>query len=509
MLRAFTRISSFFSQWLAEVLRQPWLMVSLVIGPFLILLAFGEGESIGAPRPRTILVQPPNQGQQGNFAVSPKELSQFLEVLGTTSNVQQAQESLVDGSADLVVVLPGDPTQAVQQGKRAHIHVFTNEIDPIKKSYQDAYIRQQVATLNQETVQKTIADAQQQVGQVHSLVGQAEQYLQVLQSAQSDLGGYRAQLGQLRDRVDSLDASLGQASTVVLASPLAVLPQLQQPLDQLRQLRTSVDNLKSTVDQLNSQLNDSAGNGALPSAGQLAQIRSNLQQIDAAATQFKAVPADVLSAPFELDLKNVAPFVPTAIGFYAPAVLALLLQHLGVTLGALSMSRVRLLGLMELFQTSPVKPLEVVLGNYLSYFVLCAVAGGLLALLLFFALGVPIFGSLGVFVGMLALLIFCSLGIGLVVSLISSSEQQAAQIAMLVLIASVFFSGFLVALDTIDWPVRAISYALPATYAIRTLQDVMLRGVLRTPGDIVTVAGIGVVLFIITVLLLRREFRAR
>jgi ABC-2 type transport system permease protein len=208
-------------------------------------------------------------------------------------------------------------------------------------------------------------------------------------------------------------------------------------------------------------------------------------------------------------LKNVAPFVPTAIGFYAPAVLALLLQHLAVTLGALSMTRVRLLGLMELFQTSPVKPSEVAIGNYLSYGVLCAVAGVLLVALLTLVLGVPIFGSLTIFFGMLALLILCSLGIGFIISMISASEQQAAQIAMLVLIASVFFSGFLVSLDTIVWPVRAVSYALPATYAIRTLQDVMLRGVLRTPNDIIVLGALSILFFIITLLLFRREFRAR
>jgi ABC-2 type transport system permease protein len=208
-------------------------------------------------------------------------------------------------------------------------------------------------------------------------------------------------------------------------------------------------------------------------------------------------------------LKNVAPFVPTAIGFYAPAVLVLLLQHLAVTLGALSMTRVRLLGLMELFKTAPVKPAEVAIGNYLSYSVLCAVAGGLLVLLLTLGLGVPVFGSLTVFIGMLALLVLCSLGIGFVISMVSTSEQQAAQIAMLVLIASVFFSGFLVSMDTIVWPVRAVSYALPATYAIRTLQDVMLRGVLRTPGDIAVLGAFSLLFFIVTLLLFRREFRAR
>jgi ABC-2 type transport system permease protein len=508
VLRSFIRITSFFSQWLAEVVRQPWLMVSLVVGPFLILLLFGEGENIGAPKPRAVLVTPSGQGAGATLAVSPQELSQYLIIVGTTTNVQQAQAALVNGSADIVVVLPGDPTQILAQGKHAQVQVLTNEIDPVRQSYADAYIQQQVSALNQQAVQKTIADAQGQMGQIQNFSSQAQQYLQLFQSTQTEIGTYRSEVQQLRTQVDSLDTSITQASAAVAASPLAGIPIVQQPIAQLQQIKTSLDGLKTTLDQVNTQLGStSSATSATPD--QLNQIRTNLAQLDTTVAQFKRIPPDVLSAPFTLSLKNVAPFVPTAIGFYAPAVLVLLLQHLAVTLGALSMTRVRLLGLMELFQTAPVKTAEVVIGNYLSYGVLCAVTGGMLVLLLTLGLGVPVFGSLSIFLGMLALLVLCSLGIGFIISMLSSSEQQAAQIAMLVLIASVFFSGFLVSLDTIVWPVRAVSYALPATYAIRTLQDVMLRGVLRTPGDVAVLGAFSLLFFLATLLLFRREFRAR
>ena len=49
MGRSVTRTLSFFTQWAAEVWRQPWLMAVLVLGPFLILFLFGYGESVGAP----------------------------------------------------------------------------------------------------------------------------------------------------------------------------------------------------------------------------------------------------------------------------------------------------------------------------------------------------------------------------------------------------------------------------------------------------------------------------
>lgn len=509
MRKSLTRIFSFFNQWMAEVLRQPWLMVSLVIGPFLILLLFGEGEAIGAPRPRTVLVTPAGQTSDSALSIAPKELSQYLDIVGSTSNEQQARAALVAGTADLVVVLPADPTQTLAQGKHAQVQVLTNEIDPVRESYANAYIAQELNVLNEQTVQKTIAQVQGQLGQVHSFVTQAQQFIQELQQVQSQITSYRSEVRTLSSQIDALDNSIGQAGTSLSNSPLAAVGFMRQPLSQLQQIKSELDGLKGTLSQVDSQLaSASSGIGGV-TPQQLTRMRQQLTQLDATATQFKSVPPDVLAAPFTLDLQNVAPFTPTAIGFYAPAVLVLLLQHLAVTLGALSMTRVRLLGLMELFKTAPVKPSEVTIGNYLSYGLLCIVAGGLLVALLVLALGVPVFGSLYAFFGMLLLLIFCALGVGFFISMISSSEQQAAQIAMLVLIASVFFSGFLVSLDTIVWPVRAVSYLLPATYAIRTLQDVMLRGVLRTPGDFGVLGAFGVIFFVLTLLLFRREFRPR
>ncbi len=47
---------------------------------------------------------------------------------------------------------------------------------------------------------------------------------------------------------------------------------------------------------------------------------------------------------------------------------------------------------------------------------------------------------------------------------------------MLLLIASGFFAGFLSPLGEMTQPAVGISYLLPATYGIRSLQDVMIRG---------------------------------
>jgi ABC-type multidrug transport system permease subunit len=44
------------------------------------------------------------------------------------------------------------------------------------------------------------------------------------------------------------------------------------------------------------------------------------------------------------------------------------------------------------------------------------------------------------------------------------------------LLASVFFSGFVLAISEFSEPVRTLAFLLPVTHGIRLMQDIMLRG---------------------------------
>jgi len=504
LLRTLSRVSSFYVKWLAEIVRQPVLMLTLIVGPFLVLLAFGEGVKLGAPEPATVIVTQPN-ATGAKIEPLPDELGQHLKIVITTEDEAQARRLLVDGDADLVAVLPSDPLTAVERGEHATVRVLTNDIDPVRRAYTRTYLREQVATLNQRTIEKAIRDAQASAAQVHLSVAQARQSVAVLRTAGGDPAATRRELRALKAVTDTLPASGTQAALAAGGAGF-VIPGLNESNDG-REIARSADTLKRTVDTLDARA--ASGNTSAPSQQELAQIDSGLLELDRAATAIERIPPEVLSAPFNAELENVAPFVPTYIGFYAPAVLALLMQHLAITLGALSMARVRLLGLLELLQVAPVRPREVVIGNYLSYGSLCLFAGAALLAALVFGLGVPVFGSWLLVGATLGLLMLCALGIGFIISLWSNSEQQAVQVSMLVLIATVFFSGFIVPQDTLAWPVRGIAYLLPATYAIRALQDIMLRGILREPLDLIVLGSVAAACFLLTVQLFRREFRAK
>ena len=113
-------------------------------------------------------------------------------------------------------------------------------------------------------------------------------------------------------------------------------------------------------------------------------------------------------------------------------------------------------------------------------------------------------GGWPLFAGIVLLLTFASLGVGLLISLIADSERQAVQLSMLVLLASVFFSGFVLPVtDFAPWA-QYLAYALPVTHGIATLQEHMLRGVVTDTWMLGVLAAIGLGLYVVSLLRLRR-----
>ena len=216
---------------------------------------------------------------------------------------------------------------------------------------------------------------------------------------------------------------------------------------------------------------------------------------------------DVIAEPTTATTRNVAPTEPSVVNFFGPAVLALVIQHLAITLSALSMVRERLSGQIDLFRVAPVNALEVLTGKYVAFALLSLLVTAVVGALMILVLNVPLLSGYLMALLIVLLLTFASLGVGLLISLVADSERMAVQLAMLVLLASVFFSGFVLPVQDFIGPVQYLSYALPVTHGIALLQDAMLRGTVTEPWMIGALAGIGVVLYLVSLLRMRTILR--
>ena len=184
------------------------------------------------------------------------------------------------------------------------------------------------------------------------------------------------------------------------------------------------------------------------------------------------------------------------IDFYVPGVIALLLQHMAVTLAALAIVRERNGGTIELFRAAPLSALETLLGKLVSFLILTAVLAAILTALIILGLKTPMLGTWVSYVAVVLALLFTSLSLGFALSVISQTDSQAVQFSMIVLLASIFFSGFFIALHRLIGAVHVVSWLLPATYGTKLLQDVMLRGQLPQPLLLVGLLCLGLILFL-------------
>jgi len=102
------------------------------------------------------------------------------------------------------------------------------------------------------------------------------------------------------------------------------------------------------------------------------------------------------------------------------------------------------------------------------------------------------------------LLIAASLGLGLLVAALSDSEPQAVQLSLLLLLGSVFFSGFVLAISEFSEPIRTLIYALPVANGIRLFGDFMFRGQTVAFWQVWVLVGLAVGYVVIAWVLLRR-----
>jgi ABC-2 type transport system permease protein len=235
-------------------------------------------------------------------------------------------------------------------------------------------------------------------------------------------------------------------------------------------------------------------------------VRAGTDQ--AAQAGIPKIPAEVIAEPTKAEAHNLAPTRPSVIAFFGPAVLALIVQHMAVTLSALSMSRERFGGIIEVLRVAPIAASAILAGKLVALLVLVGGTAGILLGLMLVLLHVPMLGDPAQVVLSLAALAVASVSLGLALSVRADSERQAVQLALLALLASVFFGGFVLDLNDFALPVRIIGNALPVTHGIQLAQDLFLRGETNQLWRLGVLAGMGLVFFAIAWLAYRRTLRA-
>src|SRR5579871_2933139 len=163
--------------------------------------------------------------------------------------------------------------------------------------------------------------------------------------------------------------------------------------------------------------------------------------------------------------------------FIVPGIVAIVMALVGAQLTSLTISREWERGTMELLVSTPVTPLELMIGKLAPYF-------GVGMLDAFFCLGLAVFWFTVPFRGALSTLLFATalflvvvLGIGYLLSVLIRSQLGASQIALLVtLLPTTMLSGYAFPIDQMPGVIQAITYLVHSRYYVTVLKAIFLKG---------------------------------
>lgn len=159
-----------------------------------------------------------------------------------------------------------------------------------------------------------------------------------------------------------------------------------------------------------------------------------------------------------------------------PGLTAIILTMTLVLFTSAALVRERERGNLELLITTPISPLELMVGKLVPYILV-----GLLQISIILGLGRLIFDV--VFQGELLSLaavtlpfIAANLTLGLLISTRAQTQLQAMQLTFFILMPSILLSGFMFPYAAMPLPAQYIAELLPATHYIRLIRGVFLRG---------------------------------
>lgn len=157
------RLSAFLRKEIAEIIRQPSLVVSLVIGPFLILLAFGAGLQPFDPPVRAAVVAEDGSALAEQVRTVAEAESDRLRIRSVTPDRAAALAALERGAVDVVLELPPDPIERVRSGERAEIVLHHRTVDPVENQALGLLAESAVSRLNRGVVRTVVARLQEGV----------------------------------------------------------------------------------------------------------------------------------------------------------------------------------------------------------------------------------------------------------------------------------------------------------------------------------------------------------
>ncbi len=180
-------------------------------------------------------------------------------------------------------------------------------------------------------------------------------------------------------------------------------------------------------------------------------------------------------APYQVSVHSL--YNPLLITQYniVPGLLGVVLTMTLVIITALAITREWETSTIEMLLSTPVHPLEVMLGKIIPYIIIGYIQVGVILLIGKFLFQVPMLGNI------LTLLVAClpfiaaNLSVGLTFSTIAKNQLQAVQSAMFFFLPSILLSGFMFPFQGMPQWAQYLGNCLPLTHFLIIVRGILLK----------------------------------
>jgi ABC-2 type transport system permease protein len=162
---------------------------------------------------------------------------------------------------------------------------------------------------------------------------------------------------------------------------------------------------------------------------------------------------------------------------FVPGVITMILILICALMTSVTITREKEFGTMEVLLVSPLRPIQIILGKVVPYFLLSFVNIILILILSWLVFGLSVKGSIVLLLAESMLYIMLSLSVGILISTVSGNMQQAIFISLVgMMLPTILLSGFIYPIENMPKPYEFVSYALPPRYFISIVKSIMIKG---------------------------------
>jgi ABC-2 type transport system permease protein len=229
--------------------------------------------------------------------------------------------------------------------------------------------------------------------------------------------------------------------------------------------------------------------------------------LDAAFAAVLATQQSSVTVESLLDVRRLFGGEIRMLDFTAPGIIGFAMTLITVMLTAMAVVRERIGGTLTRILIAPVSAFEVTLGYTMAFSLIAIFQAAELFLVSVWLFDIRFVGDPGAVILVIVLFAIGLQGIATLMSTLAKNEAQAMQFVLFLLIPSIMLSGVFWPLETMPATMRALSYAIPLTYANSALRKIMLtgHGLGALTFELSVLGAIAFVTLFLSVLSMRRQ----